>query len=211
MKTKFLIICIIISNYTLAQSELDKVVNGSCDCITASTSAIVDYDSYLELIMECVSPLIVQNSKELARELGISDDDELTSIELIGSQVGEKLVIECPRFTELTFQLLGDDPQMMDEVIEKIQENEEDNLLIEEGTILSISKEIPCVVILKNAQNETMNYYWIESININERFISDPGSLKGKKANIVYYLGEIYNPKIGEYQTRKILSELTVE
>ena len=211
MRIKLFLFSIIISQFTFSQSELYKVVNSSCDCITTSTAEVFDYDSYLGLIMECASPLIVQNSKELAKELGISDRDEMAVIEQIGSKVGERLVIECPRFTELTFKVLGDDPEMMNDVIEEIQEDKTEDFSIEQGTIISISDEIPCLITLKNAENETLNFYWMESITINENFISNPGSLKGKKVNVVYYLSEIYNPKVGDYQSRKVLVELTVE
>ena len=211
MKVKLLLIVLFTSQFIFSQSEFDKVVNGSCDCITASTTEVFDYDSYLSLIMECASPLIVQHSKELGRELGISDKDEMESIEQIGAKVGERLVIECPRFTELTFKVLGDDPQMMDEVIEEIQEDETEDFSIEQGTVISVSKEIPCLISLKSEQNETLNFYWMEPININEQFVANPDSLKGKKVNIVYYTGDIYNPKNKEYQSRKFLVELVVE
>ena len=211
MHIKLLIIGLSFCQITFSQSELDKVVNGSCDCITASTADINDYDSYLGLIMDCASPLIVENSKELAKELGISNHDDMASIEKIGSKVGERLVVECPRFMELTFKVLGEDPEMMDDVIEEIQTDDTEDFSIEQGTILSISKDIPCLITLKNTQNETLNFYWMESININEQYISHPDALKGKKVNLVYYNGEIYNPQLGEYQTRKVLTELTVE
>jgi hypothetical protein len=172
---------------------------------------IIDYDSYLQLIMECVSPLIIQNSKGLAKEIGLSEKDEIEAIEKIGTKVGERLVVECDRFTELTFKVLGDDEQMMDEVIEELQEDEAEDLMIDQGKILSISKDIPCLVSVLNSQNETLNYYWIEPININEQFITNPESLKGKKVNIVYYLGEIYNPKTKSYESKKVLTELTIE
>ena len=208
MKSRLIIIGLLISRISFSQSELDKVVNGSCACITESTADVFDYDSYLSLIMDCASPLIIQNTKELARELGITEKDEMVAIEQIGSKVGERLVVECERFTELTFKVLGDDSEMMNDVI---KEDETEDFLIEQGTILSISNEIPCLITMRNSQDETLNFYWMEPININEQFVTNPDSLKGKKVNIVFYLGEVYNPKIGAYQARKILSELTVE
>jgi len=211
MKSRLIIIGLIISQFSFSQSELDKVVNGSCACITESTADVFDYDSYLSLIMECASPLIIQNTNELTRELGITEKDEMAAIEQIGAKVGERLVVECERFTELTFKILGDDSEMMNDVIEEIKEDETEDFLIEQGTILSISNEIPCLITMRNSQDETLNFYWMEPININEQFITNPDSLKGKKVMIVFYLGEVYNPKIGAYQARKILSELTVE
>jgi hypothetical protein len=211
MKSRLIIIGLIISQFSFSQSELDKVVNGSCACITESTADVFDYDSYLSLIMDCASPLIIQNTNELARELGITEKDEMAAIEQIGSKVGERLVVECEQFTELTFKILGEDSEMMNDVIEEIKEDETEDFLIEQGTILSISNEIPCLITMRNSQDETLNFYWMEPININEQFVTNPDSLKGKKVMIVFYLGEVHNPKIGAYQARKILTELTVE
>lgn len=192
------------------QGAMDRTLKDACDCIDAYTEEVTDYDSYMNLIIQCASPLIVQNADELSKELGIEDKTQMDAIEEIGSKVGERLVMECPRFTEITFKVLGEDPTLMEEVMEDYG-NEEESDLIESGTVVSITKEVPCQITLKNEMGETLNFLWTDPIGIEDTYISHPDKLKGKNVDLVYYMAEIYDPKNGSYQTRKVLIEVTVK
>lgn len=211
MKISLFIFLFLVQLNAIGQSVMDKTVNESCICITESKEEVFDYDSYLNLIMQCASPSIMQNSEKLQRELGIEDKDELEAIEEIGSKVGERLVMECPRFAEITIKVMGEDPELMEEVMDELNEDSEDSEMIDAGTIVSISKEIPCQISLKNDQGETLNYLWLEPISIDDQYLANPDGLKGKKVSLVYYFSEIYDAKSGSYQTRKILIELNIQ
>lgn len=189
------------------QSTMDKTVTESCDCITASDAVVVDYDSYLNLIIQCASPAIVKNTEALTRELGITQMDNMEAIEKIGEEVGERLVLECPRFSEITFKVLGEDPTLMEVALDEY--DDEENEMIEQGTIVNISKDIPCQVTLKTNSDETLNFFWIEPIDVDDQYVLSPDKLKGKKVNIVYYYAEIYDAKNGNYQSKKVLIEMT--
>lgn len=205
---KILFVLILFCNvFAYGQSTMDRTVTESCDCITASNANVVDYDSYLDLIIQCASPAIVKNSDALTVELGISEMDNMAAIEKIGEKVGERLILECPRFSEITFKVMGEDPTLMEEAMDEY--GEEDDEMIEQGTIVSISKEIPCQVTLKTSSDETLIFLWIEPINIDEHYVSSPDKLKGKKVNIVYYYTEVYDAKNGTYQSKKVLIELS--
>jgi hypothetical protein len=207
MRKILLVSTLFMNVYLFGQSTMDKTVGEACDCITASTVEVVDYDSYLDLIIKCASPVIVGNTDALSRELGISEMDDMSAIEKIGEKVGERLVLECPRFSEITFKVLGDDPTLMEETLDEYDEDSDE--MIEHGTVVSISKEIPCQITLKTDSDETLNFLWIEPIDIDEQYVSSPDKLKGKKVNIVYYYSEVYDPKNGTYQSKKVLIELT--
>jgi hypothetical protein len=193
------------------QGAMDRTLKDACDCVNAYTKEVSDYDSYMNLIIECASPLIVQNADELSKELGISGKSQMEAIEEIGSQVGERLVVECPRFTEITFKVLGEDPTLMEEVMDEYSEEGDENGLIESGSVVSITKEIPCQIKVKNDMGETLNFLWTDPIGIEDTYISHPEKLKGKNVELVYYMTEIYDPKSGSYQTRKVLAEVRVK
>jgi hypothetical protein len=142
MKGFLFFLLLLVRSASFGQSVMDKTVDGSCNCISESNADVFDYDSYLDLIMQCCSPLIMQNSEKLQKELGIERMDELEAIEAIGSKVGERLVMECPRFAEMTIKVLGEDPSLMEEVMEELETDQEEDELIDAGTILSVSKEL---------------------------------------------------------------------
>ena len=61
MKSRLIIIGLLISQISFSQSELDKVVNGSCACITESTADVFDYDSYLKDELLLLGKLVKQD------------------------------------------------------------------------------------------------------------------------------------------------------
>jgi small nuclear ribonucleoprotein (snRNP)-like protein len=209
MKYLFFSLFILVQFYSFGQGAMQRTLDDACGCINNYSEEVSNYDQYMNLIIQCASPLIVQNADELSKELGLEGMSQMEAIEAIGEKVGERLVLECPKFTEITFKVIGEDPTLMEEVIDEYDEEGSEGLL-ESGTIVSISKEIPCQVTVKNEMGETLNFLWTDPIAIDDQYISKPDKLKGKAVEIVYYMGQIYNPKDGTYQSRKILMEVNV-
>lgn len=197
----------------MAQTTMDKTLETACDCINKKNSEdVVDYDSYLALVIECASPVILKNQEELKDELNITTRDEMAAIEEIGGKVGERLVLECPKFMELTLKVLGEDEEMMDMALDEYSDTEaEDDEMTEAGTVVTINKAFPCQITLKNQEGETLNFIWTDPIDIDEQFVSNPDNLKGRKVNIVYFYGDLYDAQSGEYVSRKIITELTLQ
>lgn len=197
----------------MAQTTMDKTLETACDCINKKNSEdVVDYDSYLALVIECASPVILKNQEELKDELNITTRDEMAAIEEIGGKVGERLVLECPKFMELTLKVLGEDEEMMDMALDEYSDTEAENdEMTEAGTVVTINKAFPCQITLKNQEGETLNFIWTDPIDIDDQFVSNPDNLKGRKVNIVYFYGELYDAQSGEYVSRKILTELTLQ
>jgi hypothetical protein len=213
MKKVLLLIMVTSCLSLIAQTTMDKTLEIACDCINEKNSDdVVDYDSYLALVIECASPVILKNQEKLKDELNITTRDEMEAIEEIGSKVGERLVLECPKFMEITMNVLGEDEEMMDIALDEYTENESEyNDLIEEGTVFSVNKTFPCQLTIKNNQGETLNFLWTEQIDIENQYVTNPDSLKGKKVRIVYYNSEFYDAQSGVYMTRKVLIELTLQ
>ena len=205
---------VVMSSFSLvAQTTMDKTLNAACDCINKKNSAdVVDYDSYLALVIECASPVILKNQEELKDELNIKTRDEMEAIEEIGGKVGERLVLECPKFMELTLKVLGEDEEMMDMALDEYSDTEaDDDEMTEAGTVVTINKAFPCQITLKNQEGETLNFIWTDPIDIDDQFVSNPDNLKGRKVNIVYFYGDLYDAQSGEYVSRKIITELTLQ
>src|SRR5574343_30528 len=213
MKNILLVFTVLLAFTSVAQTTMDKTLESACDCITKKNSEdVVDYDSYLALVIECASPVILKNQEELKDELNITTRDEMAAIEEIGSKVGERLVLECPKFMELTLKVMGEDEEMMDMALDEYSDSEaEDDEMTEAGTVVTINKAFPCQITIKNQQGETLNFIWTDPIDIDEQFVSNPDNLKGRKVNIVYFYGDLYDAQSGEYVSRKILTELTLQ
>src|SRR5574343_159563 len=166
----------------------------------------------MDKTLESASPVILKNQEELKDELNITTRDEMAAIEEIGSKVGERLVLECPKFMELTLKVMGEDEEMMDMALDEYSDLEsEGEEITEAGTVVTINKAFPCQITIKNQQGETLNFIWTDPIDIDEQFVSNPDNLKGRKENIVYFYGELYDAQSGEYVSRKILTELTLQ
>ena len=213
MKKVLLFIMVTSCFSVMAQTTMDKTLETACDCINKKNSEdVVDYDSYLALVIECASPVILKNQEELKDELNITTRDEMAAIEEIGGKVGERLVLECPKFMELTLKVLGEDEEMMDMALDEYSDTEaEDDEMTEAGTVVTINKAFPCQITLKNQEGETLNFIWTDPIDIDDQFVSNPDNLKGRKVNIVYFYGDLYDAQSGEYVSRKIIMELTLQ
>ena len=66
----------------------------------------------------------------------------------------------------------------MDEVMDEYDEEGEGEGMIESGTVVSVSKEVPCQITVKNDMGETLNFLWIDPIGIEEAYISYSDMLK---------------------------------
>jgi small nuclear ribonucleoprotein (snRNP)-like protein len=210
MKYLFIALFVLVQYSVSGQGSMQRTLDDACSCINDYTDEVANYDQYMNLIIQCASPLIVQNADELSKELGLEEMSQMEAIEAIGAKVGERLVMECPKFTEITFKVIGEDPTLMDEVMDEYDEEAEGEGMIESGTVVSVSKEVPCQITVKNDMGETLNFLWIDPIGIEEAYISYPDKLKGKTVDVVYYMGQIYSPKEGTYQSRKVLMEVNV-
>jgi hypothetical protein len=210
MKYLFFSLFALVQYSVSGQGAMQRTLDDACGCINNYTEEVANYDQYMNLIIECASPLIVQNADELSKELGLEDMSQMEAIEAIGAKVGERLVMECPKFTEITFKVIGEDPTLMEEVMDEYDEEGEGEGMIESGTVVSVSKDVPCQITVKNDMGETLNFLWIDPIGIEDAYISNPDKLKGKTVEVVYYMGQIYSPKEGAYQSRKVLMEVNV-
>lgn len=210
MKYLFFSLLVMVQFTVTAQGAMQRTLDDACTCMNNYTEEVSNYDQYMNLIIQCASPLIVQNADELSKELGLEEMSQMDAIEAIGEKVGERLVLECPKFTEITFKVIGEDPTLMEEVMDEYSEEDESEGMLESGTVVSVSKDIPCQVTVKNDVGETLNFLWIDPIGIDDAYISNPDKLKGKSVEIVYYMGMIYSPKEGTYQNRKVLMEVNV-
>ena len=222
MKYTFLCSFLLISGLYYAQSTTDQVLEESCECIENSNDNISDYESYMGLLVDCMSTKMIIYSDELQEEMGIEDGPY--AMEQMGEKLGERLALECPKFMELTMKVMGQDEEfqemVMDEMLEEYEDDNDDfefddsylNDLFEtvEGKVLSVSDHFPCEIKVENDEGETLKLYWLDYIVIDDMYVSSPKLLVGKKIEAEYMKEEYIEPSKGEYVTKKLLITMDV-
>jgi len=212
MKFYLILSLSLLTGNMVAQKASKMVIDKSCNCLNKETTEIKNYDEFMSLIVKCVSPNLGDNLQELKTEFGITEKDLMKSMEMIGQKIGEQMVYDCPKFTEMTMKLLGEDKEFQDLAIEELSnESNDSERLAEDGTITTIDvTAFPCQLSIQTEGGETFNLLWLDEITIDETYIQNPSKLKGKKIQFVYEMRKLYDPKLKKYVSKKVLLEMNL-
>lgn len=218
MKHFLFLFTLILSTISFSQKTTEKVLDESCNCITDYKTKVRNYDEYLGMIFECMGANLYTHSEDLAEEMGI-DVDAPNAMEAIGEKIGERLAVECPRFLELTIQMLGEDEGFREEAIKGLMEDnqedeeielEEELFIYETGVITEVSQTIPCTITLLNEDDETIKVLWLYRLSLDDQYVHQPNSLINKNVSIEYMFDDVYDPSKGAYTSKKVLFDLII-
>lgn len=212
MKFYLILTLSLLTGSLVAQKASKIVIDKSCDCLNNQNTNIKNYEEFMGLIVECVSPNLGNNLQELKTEFGITEKDLMKSMEMIGEKIGEQMVYDCPKFAEITMKLLGEDKEFQDLAIEELsKEKIQSEHLAEDGTIISVDiASFPCQLSIQTESGETFNVLWLDEITIDQLYIENPAKLKGKKIQFVYEMRKLYDPKLKKYVSKKVLLEMSL-
>lgn len=209
-KTILLCSVILFSLATTAQNKSDLVIKNACDCINKWDTQDMSYDLLVQKLGVCIASDLITYYDELKKEFGITEDDYTESMSMIGQKLGERLALECPRFMELSLQLMQNDNEFKEKVMEEMEKEDSEKTEVFLGRVEKIKTENGLTGISVSSQDESLYFLWVDKFEGSENFEKNPDSLKGKKVSVAYYEKSFYDSNAKTYVKRKVISKLEV-
>ena len=187
-----IIIFIIISKLIFAQDYMDKIALRACDCIN-SISDTINSDKYVLRFGACLMTAASPYKKQLRKDHKIKDF--VKQAKELGTLIGLHVWSVCPESME---KLYGTD-------------TEEEKLLNDaefEGRVINIEDDIFVMLSIKNESGMISKFYWLSQIESDIDLQNQYKTLLDKSVRITFGTKEIFDARIGEYRTFKIILKL---
>ncbi len=197
-KTILFILLFLVNNAVFSQTYLDKISIKLCSCFEKT------FDSTSMEISEMKFNIcLIDESKPYKNQIL---KDYAFNVETMDEKLGTKY------FEDIGMTTVKHCPDIMMRVMKLSQENNEtsslESIQIFEGTVIKIEKNDFVVFHIKDKMNKLLKIYWLGSIESNKPFESSYMNYLTKKVSITYSEMELFDHKINEYRSYKILKSL---
>lgn len=194
MKNLFLSVCLVVATTAMAQDGINIVANETCQCVTeikAKGEAITQMQLGL-----CMVKSYTANKSKFPPEMQVALTDS-EKFENVAAQVGIKMVEICP-----------DVIMAFAESDDASEEVEEEADIIVSGQVTEIRTEQFITVEMKDDKGK--KYSMLMMFFFDTASVLTEGKLKkGDKVTASYTEIELYDPKMKEFRTYKILTDLS--
>ncbi|HRO70745.1 MAG TPA: hypothetical protein PK951_10205 [Chitinophagaceae bacterium] len=184
--------CLAQNDSTLSQ----KIVNEFC--IEFSKK---DFEKFkgaeLEIGLIAV-PLIEKYKNEIEKEWNLTteNDEDYTKI---SERIGKEAAFACPKFLEF-----------LKNNLDEISEFDEDEIKSIEGTFQRLDEQAFSTLIIKTKTGKDERLWWLGYFE-GESALKSPATLSKKNLALKYADMEVYDPKLKEYRTIKVIKKLEVK
>ncbi len=184
--------CLAQNDSTLSQ----KIVNEFC--IEFSKK---DFDKFkgaeLEIGLIAV-PLIEKYKNEIEKEWNLTteNDEDYTKI---SERIGKEAAFACPKFLEF-----------LKNNLDEISEFDEDEIKTIEGTFQRLDEQAFSTLVIKTKTGKDERLWWLGYFE-GESALKSPVILSKKNLSLKYANMEVYDPKLKEYRTIKVIKKLEVK
>jgi len=228
MKKYFLIfISILLFASTYAQSAaetalLDKMTEETC--VEFNKIEVQKKDKASEIQMKmglAIIPVLEKNKKEIKKIWGwdISNQSDLL---LATKKLAGYAVYKCPKYMELTSELIKRDDKILEKSVEKMNALEKNSPPPSEpphidtiaytkitGKIEKIEGTDLTYVYVKTTDGELLKLVWLSKFTGSENLEND--SYKEKEIELLYETISIYQLKDKKYNSQKVISKIKIK
>ncbi len=166
-------------------------------CVEFSKKDFTTYkDSEMEIGM-IMLPLIKKYEKEIAKEWGYSSSN-LEDYEKIGEKIGQEAALGCPKFLEFVKNNLAE-----------ILPGDEIATKSLDGEVVAVEDQVFSCVVVKTKANKEEKLWWFNHFDGADAIIKNKDSLLRKSVSVEYNEMEVYDPRLKEYRTIKVIQKIT--
>ena len=177
-------------SYSNAQTDEDyeEVARQTCACLSQKE---ITKDN-IEMVMGvCILDALSKN--EHFKDIDWTDEEEM---EKIGERVGFKMILFCPEFFV--------ESEAFQEYLEEQPDEDDTRVTGElEGKMVNFEKDGLMYVILIDDNNRKHKLLWLTPFD-GDGFLTDQ---LGKKVKFQYVMLDIYEPRLNEYVSKKVITK----
>lgn len=211
MKKILIPICILFVTIGFAQDEKDskdavltEITKEVCECVSEkSTEGLTSQEIEIQLGL-CMMKPYGKYRDRLDKFMVVSLDDE-KSLELLGQEIGFKMLEICPN-TFMTFA-----KNLIEDEMEEIsnESKKEVNIASVAGEVVKLTNDQFNIVTFKGENKRVYKLLWLEYFE-GQELLSDLKEIKKRTIKVSYEDKEMYDPKLKDYRTYKVLRKLEV-
>lgn len=208
---KFAIIILFLLGLTQqlwAQNLTDQLVEDLCDCVSKEVSEDADAETIKMELGLCMLNITSGKTKEIEAEMGI-DLSSPDGFREFGEQIGGVLALKCEKFVELLFQAKEGESSLADEALRDQEEVSRKSSQKFIGKVITLSGEEILVLTVAGEAGEE-EFFCLEEFN-GVGVLKFKKDLINKEVIIEYISRNLFNPETFEFETKKVLSSITLK
>jgi hypothetical protein len=147
-----------------------------------------------------VIPIIEKYSKEIKKEWDLDPENE-EDYEKISEKIGREATVGCPEFREFI-------RNNIDQINEVADDNDTKSI---SGTFQRLEgQQLFTALVIKTKAGKEEKLWWFQFFEGSGELAKDPASLAKKNLTIKYTEMEVYDAKLKEYRTIKVMKNLAI-
>ena len=210
MKNILTIVALCLATITVAQDKNDskdkvitEITQDVCQCVGEKNSEGLTTEQVQVQLGLCMMSSYGKFKQRLDKYMIVSIDDE-NSFEMLGQEVGFKMLEVCPD----TFMAFAKDV-IEDEINEQSGAPYKESNIAVLGTVVKLDNDQFNTLIFKGENKREYKLLWLEYFE-GQELLSDLKDLKKSNLKVSYENKEMYDPKLKYYRTYKVLRKLEV-
>ncbi len=206
MKIKLTILifgCILLSsNHLKSQDFLDSITVAACDCINNLDTPMAASAFEMQAGL-CMFEGIGPYEKEFQAYLGVDEFNfsDGKTMSKIGETIGMKMITHCP---EMLLKLANPDGKEAVAAEAEAIDDYNFNKLVIKVTKIEINQFITFTGVDKSEKRYKL--LWLDDFSNSEVLIDNYENLKGKTCSFRYQEIDLFDPRIQEYHTFKVIT-----
>lgn len=184
---------------------LEDVTKDTCECISGKNiEGLTPKELEMQLGL-CLINSFGKFKSRIDKHMNVSLDNP-DSLEKFGQEVGLKMLTVCPD-TFMSFaqdmieEELNDDSYTIKEV--------PSNLKVVSGNVVELKKDQFNILSFKGTNKRMYKLLWMEYFE-GQELLSEFKKLKNKEIKVSFENKEMYDPKLKDYRTYKVLRKIEV-
>lgn len=173
-----------------------------CNCLEKNNAEKLQTTAEVQqLFLKC---MMDSASSAFTKLLEQNTDNAEAAGEEWGKQIAMDLfTVGCEPFLKISMKLAGES--------EEEENNNKVKLSTASGTVTGFEEKDFTYINIKLTNGREQTFVYVEFVPESNEWIKKPASLKGKKVKIQYEDKEVYQPKIKDFITIKILKKLEIQ
>jgi len=205
MRTLLIWLILASNGYLFANDVIDKITLATCECVN-SISDSADLEGYQMQLGLCIlkeaQPYKAALKKSYKLDLDKISTGEDNGAETLGEMVGMRMATTCPKQVERMAEIM------------KLIENGEGNKATESsisklyGKVVAVEKEQFITLLIEEQNGKRSRALWLEYFTNSNILQKNLDNLVGKEIELEFSGEEIYDHRVGEYVSYKVIKNL---
>jgi hypothetical protein len=195
-KITFLILLCSASAQSFAQEYVDKIAKRACDCSETIIKNNNEKTRSMEIGFCILNAADAEDKKKFKKDFNLDFNEIDKNGEKIGKLIGMKMAPICPATIMALANAQGDKDKTSNSVQSIV------------GEVIKIEKEFFVSFMVRESNGNSSKLLWTSPIETNIDMANQYLSLQGKSLQFSFENQNIFDPKIGEYRSFKIIKKI---